>query len=238
AESSQLDYAEVSERVKECARLAQDPVWVIDRMAAEVEALRKEVAVLDGGGHAAPASRSVGEIDEELEVAEAAKHAAEVARDAALARANRLRDEVMSLQRAAMQAQQRAMEAAAAASRVGELQSKMRELEAATCSLEADLRAAVASLAPLEAERDRLVALREEARRGAAAELQAAEEKLRDAQLQQAQLAARVRVVTEYEARGRAAEQARMGAALEALRGRMETEAAALRDKEEELAAV
>ncbi len=70
--------------------------------------------------------RTVGDIDSELEAVEAARQRAELARDAAGQRLNRLRDEVMGAQRAAMTAQQRALEAAAAVSKVNELQNKVR----------------------------------------------------------------------------------------------------------------
>ncbi|GIL73373.1 hypothetical protein Vretifemale_3415, partial [Volvox reticuliferus] len=241
AELAQIEYAEVHERVKELTRLSGEVVWHIDRLAGEAEALRREIAHLDPatpgvgsfGGGTAP--RSVGDIDSDLEAVEAARQRAELARDAAMARVNRLRDEVMAAQRGAMAAQQRALEAAAAVNRVNELQSKIRELEATNAALDEELRAAASSLAPLEAERDSLVRQRDEARQRSQREVAEAEEQLRAAQLLQSQLRDKARVVSEYEARGRGEELARMVSELAAANGRIEEQSRGLAAKEEQL---
>lgn len=55
---------------------------------------------------------------------------------------------------------------------------QISDLESANAALEAELVAAAAGLAPLEAERDRLARQREEARAAAGAEVQTAEEQV------------------------------------------------------------
>ncbi|GLI69195.1 hypothetical protein VaNZ11_013765 [Volvox africanus] len=241
AEVAQMDYAEVHERVKELTRLNGEVVWHIDRLAGEAEALRREIAHLDpatslvGSASGGAASRSVGAIDSELEEVEAARQRAELLRDAAMARLNRLRDEVLTAQRGAMAAQQRALEAAAAVNRVNELQNKIRELEVANAALEEEWRSAAGSLAPLEAERDSLVRQRDEARQRSQKEVAEADEQLRAAQLLQSQLLDKALVVSEYESRGRGAELARMVSELEAANGRIEEQSRALAVMEERL---
>ncbi|KAG2487944.1 hypothetical protein HYH03_013523 [Edaphochlamys debaryana] len=238
SDATQLEYAEACEKAREASKLAAEVVWPLDRMAAEAEGLKREIASAEAASGGSGAGRSVAEVDAEMETVEGVKQRAEAEREAAMARANRVRDEVLQAQRGAMAAQQRAMEAAAAVGKVTELTTKIMELEAANAALEAELRSAAAAVAPQEGERDRLVRQREEARGAAAAEVARAEEQLRDAQLQSAQLAAACRPVAEYEARGRGAELGRLAEGLEALRRRREGEAAALAAKEAELAGV
>ncbi|GLC38034.1 DNA repair protein rad50 [Pleodorina starrii] len=248
AMSLQMDYVEVQGRLRELSRLSSEVVWHIDRMAGEAEALRREIAVLDPAaapgafGSSSSASalplRSVSDIDAELGGVEAARQRAEQVRDGAAERLARQRDEVLGAQRAAMAAQQRAMEAVAAVNKVNELQNKIRELEAANGGLEEDLRSAAVTLAPLEAERDKLVRQRDEARQVAQREVAEAEEKLRSAQLHQSQLSDKARVVSEYEARGRGAELTRVAAQLAAATGQMEAEGRALEEREEQLKAI
>ncbi len=49
ADTLQADYAESSARVKELSRLREEAVWAIDRLAGEVEALRREVGDAGAG---------------------------------------------------------------------------------------------------------------------------------------------------------------------------------------------
>lgn len=235
----EAEHSAMEAEVADAGRLLSDCVWPIDRLSRELADLRSSLASMEAsaGGASFSAARTVGDVDADLEEAEAARSRHEAARDEVVRKQHRLRDEVLAVSVGHSAAKDELTAAMDRLSRVMETQSKCDALEASIAQMEEAVKRLAAEQAPLLGRRDALCGERDALRAaGAAADAEQEAGRRQVVSLQETFLS-KLRLIQEYEIRGGGAELASCSAGLEELKARLDGLSAGVAAKEGELKA-
>ncbi|KAL4855078.1 DNA repair protein RAD50 [Chlorella vulgaris] len=201
----------------------------IAELAREIRDRRAEIERLRGDTSAAAATRTVGDVDTELEDVERFKAALELQRDEAQRRQTRLRDEVAHVRNEYQKAREESLRLTAASEKRVSLEAQIKELGALNDQLQTQIDAALRERQPLEDKKAELLREREAKRKEMAAQEGELEGRLRELHTWDTQLAAKQQAVDEYINLGKAEQLLKVNQALEALRQRQEAGEAEIR---------
>lgn len=212
------EHLSVSQHELEEARCLLDEVAApVNRLWHEIQERTSEVDRLKAETASSAATRTVSDVDQELEDLDRDKVVAESQREELQRRHNRLRDEVAHLRSEQQAAREESLRLGAAAEKRAAIEAQIRELSALNEQLQKQIEEAQAARQPLEQKRAELVRERESKRAEMAAREAALERQLRQLHTWDTQLAAKQRQMREYTELGKAEQLAHVTATLEAL---------------------
>ncbi|KAI7835827.1 hypothetical protein COHA_010280 [Chlorella ohadii] len=219
--------------LEEARRLLDEVAAPVNRLWREIQDRTTEVDRLKAETASSAATRTVSDVDQELEDLERDKATAEGQREELQRRHNRLRDEMAHLRSEQQAAREESLRLGAAAEKRAAIEAQIRELSALNEQLQKQASAAAggvfrggmlsrieeaqAARQPLEQKRSELVRAREAKRAEMAAREGALERQLRQLHTWDTQLAAKQRQIREYTELGKAEQLARVTATLESL---------------------
>lgn len=252
AEGLKEEYAASEVEVAEAAKVCQEAAWQVDRQYRELDELRRQLGIVlgggaggmdasqagGGGGGGGGGGRTPRDVDELLSKEEAAKSEHERRRDEALRRQARLKDDLLALTGELAGARADLARIGEGFAKRSEAEARLKELSAQSLQLLQQAEALQQDHAPKASEREKLLQEREAFRQQGSQREAEDVARLREVQQTADQLSAKLRPLSEYESRGRAAELQRVDEALKDLKGRMEAGQKEILKLEEEVASL
>ncbi|KAK9845385.1 hypothetical protein WJX81_005219 [Elliptochloris bilobata] len=197
--------ARADKELQEARELLEKVAWPVNRLQAEAAAMRTEAQAAGEAAAEAGGGRTIGDVDADLDELEHARAGHERGKDEAVRRRARLRDEVSAGQGELHAAREAATTAEAKAEKRRGLLHDVMYLQAQNAGLAEQVARQEDVAAPFEADKQRILRERDEARASARAKEAAAEAELREAHSQAAELRSKSRPIEDYLAADRGA---------------------------------
>ncbi|CAD7702268.1 unnamed protein product [Ostreobium quekettii] len=214
--------------------LIRAAVWPIDSLHKEVQNRRQELAQLESQAMAHSSSRTVGDVDTELDAVESQRAQHERAKDSIMRQHNRLRDEHMALSNQYRDAKEELAKCQNTERRRDDLKAQVCNLEGSISKAGVEIQAWKVEHEGLMQQRSGLVKEREAIRTKAAEHEIQFDSQVREARTICDRLLSKIKTVEDYNTSGKAAELMAANRNLEELKERMETTRAACSQRDEQ----
>lgn len=232
----QEEYAAMDHEVQESSKVMTEAAWQVDRLWRDVQDIRRQVGSAENsiGSQAVGSGRTVADVDQELEREEEERTSHERARDDAMRKQTRLKDDLLAISADVGNAKAECARVAENFLKRNEMEAKLKQLTQDNAELTQAVEALQAQQQPQAAQREALVREREATRQQATQSETEAETKLREVQQLQDQLQTKLRPVEEYVAKGRAQDLQRANDALAQLKRHMDDNQQLIQDLEKD----